>query len=213
MKKYDYVIFDLDGTLINTLEGITVAINHALKALNLPYQYEESEVQIFIGRGARRLFKLAMKREFSEEEYELYLKYYEEDQVVSKCYEGVEETLTKLEQAKVKLLIYSNKPDKLLQVLIKDKLKTIDFLVVQGQHNDYPPKPNVDLLVKILNENGLDNQKGLYIGDSVVDILTAKNANLDSCIVSFGYGNKKEIEDETPTFYINKFNELLDIVL
>lgn len=213
MNKYDFVIFDLDGTLINTLEGITVAINHALNALNMPYQYSDAEVQTFIGRGARRLFKLAMKRDFSEEEYNLYLKYYEEDQVVSNCYEGVKDTLKELQNHNVKLLIYSNKPDKLLQVLIKDKLPEIDFLVVQGQHNDYPPKPNVDLLMKILDNNGLNNKKGLYVGDSVVDILTAKSAWLDSCIVTFGYGNKKEIEDETSTYYIDKFNELLSIIL
>ena len=91
--KFDFVVFDLDGTLINTLEGITVSVNHALKELKIPYEYSEEEVKTFIGRGARRLFRLAMKREFSEEEYELYLKYYKEDQIVSTVYEGVEETL------------------------------------------------------------------------------------------------------------------------
>ena len=211
--KFDFVVFDLDGTLINTLEGITVSVNHALKALNVPYQYEEKEVKTFIGRGARRLFRLALKREFSEEEYELYLKYYKEDQIVSSVYEGVEETLKTLEENGIKLLIYSNKPNEVSQPLIKAKLGDINFLHIQGQDPQYPPKPDVTLLLKLLKKYNLIDKKGLYVGDSIVDIETAKNANLENCILTYGYGDKKEIEEGSPTYKINKFEDLIKIVL
>jgi len=211
--KFDFIVFDLDGTLINTLEGITVSINHALNALNLPYQYDEAEVQTFIGRGARRLFRLAMKREFSEEEYKLYLKYYKEDQIVSSVYDGVLETLRTLNKEGVKLLIYSNKPDEISQPLIKAKLPDIDFLCIQGQNPAYPPKPDVTLLIDILKKNDLIEKKGIYVGDSIVDIETARNAKLEECVVSYGYGDKKEIEDGSPTYKIDSFKDLLKIVL
>lgn len=213
MTKYDYLIFDLDGTLINTLEGITVSVNHTLKELKIPYEYSEEEVKTFIGRGARRLFRLAMKREFSEEEYELYLKYYKEDQIVSSVYEGVEETLKTLEENGIKLLIYSNKPNEVSQPLIKAKLGDINFLHIQGQDPQYPPKPDVTLLLKLLKKYNLIDKKGLYVGDSIVDIETAKNANLENCILTYGYGDKKEIEEGSPTYKINKFEDLIKIVL
>lgn len=211
--KFDFVIFDLDGTLINTLEGITVSVNHALKELKIPYEYSEEEVKTFIGRGARRLFRLAMKREFSEEEYELYLKYYKEDQIVSTVYEGVEETLKILEENGIKLLIYSNKPNEVSQPLIKAKLGNINFLHIQGQDPQYPPKPDVTLLLKLLKKYDLIDKKGLYVGDSIVDIETARNANLENCILTYGYGDKKEIEEGSPTYKINKFEDLIKIVL
>ena len=211
--KFDFVVFDLDGTLINTLEGITVSVNHALKELKIPYEYSEEEVKTFIGRGARRLFRLAMKREFSEEEYELYLKYYKEDQIVSTVYEGVEETLKILEENGIKLLIYSNKPNEVSQPLIKAKLGSINFLHIQGQDPQYPPKPDVTLLLKLLKKYDLIDKKGLYVGDSIVDIETARNANLENCILTYGYGDKKEIEEGSPTYKINKFEDLIKIVL
>ncbi len=211
--KFDFVVFDLDGTLINTLEGITVSVNHALKELKIPYEYSEEEVKTFIGRGARRLFRLAMKREFSEEEYELYLKYYKEDQIVSTVYEGVEETLKILEENGIKLLIYSNKPNEVSQPLIKAKLGNINFLHIQGQDPQYPPKPDVTLLLKLLKKYDLIDKKGLYVGDSIVDIETARNANLENCILTYGYGDKKEIEEGSPTYKINKFEDLIKIVL
>ena len=211
--KFDFVVFDLDGTLINTLEGITVSVNHALKELKIPYEYSEEEVKTFIGRGARRLFRLALKRDFSEEEYKLYLKYYKEDQIVSSVYEGVEETLKTLEENGIKLLIYSNKPNEVSQPLIKAKLGDINFLHIQGQDPQYPPKPDVTLLLKLLKKYNLIDKKGLYVGDSIVDIETAKNANLENCILTYGYGDKKEIEEGSPTYKINKFEDLIKIVL
>ena len=211
--KFDFVVFDLDGTLINTLKGITVSVNHALKELKIPYEYSEEEVKTFIGRGARRLFRLALKRDFSEEEYKLYLKYYKEDQIVSSVYEGVEETLKTLEENGIKLLIYSNKPNEVSQPLIKAKLGDINFLHIQGQDPQYPPKPDVTLLLKLLKKYNLIDKKGLYVGDSIVDIETAKNANLENCILTYGYGDKKEIEEGSPTYKINKFEDLIKIVL
>ena len=85
--------------------------------------------------------------------------------------------------------------------------------MIQGQHPDYPPKPDVTLLKDILKRNNLDSKRGIYVGDSIIDILTARNAGLENCVVTYGYGDKKEIEDGSPTYLINSFKDLLKIVL
>ena len=94
----NFVVFDLDGTLIDTLTGLTEAVNKTLKELNLPYSYKRDEVMTFIGRGAKRLFNLATKNENNPAEFTLFLKIYEKDQYISEPYEHVLETLKELEK-------------------------------------------------------------------------------------------------------------------
>ena len=210
MEKF--VCFDLDGTLIDTLTGITKAVNVTLKEIGLPYQYDKKTVETFIGRGAKRLFNLASKNNEKPADFDLFLKNYEKYQYVSEPFLGVVETLKELENRGYKLIIFSNKPDDILQKLIKEKLGEINFIKVQGQDKNYPPKPDVTLLKKILVENGLNEIDGFYVGDSVVDILTARNINMKCAIVSFGYGNKEEIDQEKPDYYLDNFSDLLEIL-
>ena len=210
MKKF--VCFDLDGTLIDTLTGITKAVNVTLKEIGLPYQYDKNTVKTFIGRGAKRLFNLACKNNEKPADFNLFLENYEKYQYVSEPFNGVVDTLKELENRAYSLLIFSNKPDEILQKLIKDKLGEINFIKVQGQDNKYPPKPDVTLLKKILAENDLLAENGLYVGDSVVDILTAKNINMKCAIMSFGYGDKKDINQEKPDYCFDDFKDLLNIL-
>ena len=210
MEKF--VCFDLDGTLIDTLTGITKAVNITLKEIGLPYQYDKKTVETFIGRGAKRLFNLAFKNNEKPADFDLFLKNYEKYQYVSEPFLGVVETLKELENRGYKLIIFSNKPDDILQKLIKEKLGEINFIKVQGQDKNYPPKPDVTLLKKILVENGLNEIDGFYVGDSVVDILTARNINMKCAIMSFGYGNKEEIDQEKPDYYLDNFSDLLEIL-
>ena len=206
---FDYIVFDLDGTLIDTLEGLTVAVNKTMEQLNLKYHYSKEEVKTFIGRGAKRLLTLALKREFSEEEFELFLHNYEAFQYVSKPFKNVIETLKILNAKNIPLIIYSNKPDEILQKLITASLKGINFLYIQGQDLNYPPKPDVTLLNKIIAKFNLFNKKGLYVGDSIVDIQTANNANMKCLILTYGYGKMEEMDKEENKTYIKDFKEIL----
>lgn len=207
---FDYIVFDLDGTLIDTLEGLTVAVNKTMEQLNLKYHYSKEEVKTFIGRGAKRLLTLALKRDFSEEEFKLFLTNYESYQYVSKPFKNVVETLKILNDKNVPLIIYSNKPDAILQKLITVCLKDVNFLYIQGQDLNYPPKPDVTLLNKIIAKFDLFNKKGLYVGDSIVDILTANNANMKCLILTYGYGKIEEMNKEENKTYINDFKEILN---
>lgn len=206
---FDYVVFDLDGTLIDTLEGLTVAVNKTMEQLNLKYHYSKEEVKTFIGRGAKRLLTLALKREFSEEEFELFLHNYEAFQYVSKPFKNVIETLKILNAKNIPFIIYSNKPDEILQKLITASLKGVNFLYIQGQDLNYPPKPDVTLLNKIIAKFNLFNKKGLYVGDSIVDIQTANNANMKCLILTYGYGKIEEMDKEENKAYIKDFKEIL----
>lgn len=208
----NFVVFDLDGTLIDTLTGLTEAVNLTLKEINKPYHYSKDEVKTFIGRGARRLFTLATKNNFSEDDFALYLKNYEKCQYISEPFEGVIGTLTYLKEKGYKLVIYSNKPNEILQKLIKNKLGMIEFDYIQGQDNNYPPKPDITLLNKIFSELNLKSEDGIYVGDSIVDLETAKNAKMECVIFSFGYGDQEEIKNAKPDYYFDKFVDLKEIL-
>lgn len=207
-----FVVFDLDGTLIDTLTGLTEAVNLTLKEINKPYIYTKEEVKTFIGRGAKRLFALAFKNDNNPAEFELFLKNYERCQYISEVFPGVKKTLLSLKEKGYKLIIYSNKPDSILQKLVKEKLGDADFSYVQGQDNRYPPKPDITLLTNILNKLNLKAEDGIYVGDSIVDLETARNASMKCVIFSFGYGDQKEIIDSSPDFYFDKFEQLNEIL-
>ena len=211
----NFVVLDLDGTILDTLEGITKAVNKALKFYNYDYEYDRATVKTFIGNGARRLFLLATKqKEFNielEKQYVKFCEFYEEEQYVSKPYKGVKETLKKLNDLNIGIIVYSNKPNFLLQNVMKSCFPEINFLALQGQVEEYPVKPDVTLLNKILKEHKLYNINGLYVGDSYVDNLTAMNAQMDFLFCNYGYAkdgdNLKILGSE-----ISNFSEILDFL-
>ena len=183
-----------------------------MKELNLPYKYSYDEVKTFIGRGAKRLFELALKRSFSDDEFNLFLKNYEKCQYISEPYKGVLSTLKELEDKGIKLIIYSNKPDAILQKLCKSKLFSINFVKIQGKDKSFLPKPDVTLLKEILLKNDLLDKQGLFVGDSVVDVETAKNINLKCAILTYGYGIKEDFIKEKPDYYLNSFEDVKKII-
>lgn len=208
----DYIVFDLDGTLLDTLEGLTLAVNKILKELHLDYSYLKEEVRTFIGNGAFKLLSRALKRDPSEEEFNLFLKIYEETQYVSKAFPNVIDTLKELEEKHIKLIVFSNKPNDILQKLVSSNLKDINFAYVQGQDFSYPPKPDVTLLISIINKLHLENKIGLYVGDSIVDVLTARNAKLESLILTYGYGNILELKADKTIKLIDDFKEVKNYI-
>ena len=162
----------------------------------------------FIGNGAHKLLTKALKRKPTEEEFALFLKKYESCQYVSKAFPNVISTLKELENIGIKLIILSNKPDYILQKLIANNLKGIKFSYIQGQDFNYPPKPDVTLLNVILKKLDLIDKKGLFVGDSIVDVLTANNANLNSIILTYGYGKKEDLNNEKAIKLIDNFEEV-----
>ncbi len=211
--KSKFIVFDLDGTLINTLYGIREALNEALKELNIPLNYSLEETKTFIGNGAKVLFTKALKRDYSSEEFDLFLKNYEKDQYISPVFPHVIETLKELKNRGYLLFCNSNKPDSILQKLMANKFaKDIDlFTDIIGDSTKFNRKPSPDYVNYIVEKFDLTKEGSYYVGDSVVDLNTAKNSDLKSVIVSYGYGDNNFKKDQYITKVIDDFKELLDI--
>ena len=211
--KSKFIVFDLDGTLINTLYGIREALNETLKELNIPSTYSLDETKTFIGNGAKVLFAKALKRDFSAEEFNLFLKNYEKDQYISPFFPNVIETLKELKNRGYRLFCNSNKPDSILQKLMANKFgESINlFDNIIGDSTKFNRKPSPDYVNYIVEKFDLTKDGSYYVGDSVVDLNTAKNSSLKSIIVSYGYGDNEFKNDTYITKVIDNFEILLDI--
>lgn len=213
MKKF--VIFDFDGTLLDTLKGLTNASNLLMEKFNYPYRYSYDEVKEFIGDGARKLFlRLIHRSDFDEElekQYQEFLKYYEETQYISPPFKGVIKTLKKLNKDGIKIIIYSNKPDDILNKIVNASLKDIKILKTQGFVEGYKVKPDVTLLNRILKENNLSPYEGLYVGDSYTDYLTAMNLHMDMIFLTYGYCHKED-QDKFSCIKLNNFQDILNYI-
>ncbi len=210
MEKF--IVFDCDGTLLNTLPGIKEALNVTLKELNLNYEYNLEEVKNFIGGGVKRLFNLGLKRDFNDDELNLMLSNYKKYQYLAKPYDNVIETLKYLNEKGIKLFVYSNKPHDLLKEVIDINFPKDLFIEVQGDNFIYKRKPDPEYLNSLFKKYKLNLKDGYYMGDSIFDLETARNANLKAIIYTNGFGDYEEIKNKNPDYMIKDFNELKEII-
>ena len=210
------IIFDLDGTILNTLVDLKNAVNHGLKSRNLP-EKDLEYVRTAIGNGTQVLIKRCCPKEISEEEREIvfanfknyYLMHFADN---TKPYEGILEMLKSL-TSKCKLAVVSNKDHDLTTKLINKEFNGL-FDIVQGSYFDQPKKPNPYLINKIIKENKLDKKECLYIGDTNIDKESANNAELEYLLINYGYRTKEELEKMCPNdTSISTVNELYNNIL
>ncbi len=183
------ILFDLDGTLLNTLEDLHDSVNHTLRELGYPERSQE-EVRRFVGNGARRLMHLAVPEGADgEEAFLLFHGHYDAHcQIKTRPYEGIPKALNQL-QKKYPIAIVSNKPDSAVKLLCADYFPGIYAL---GESAACPRKPAPDMVhqaMKILNV-----ERCIYVGDSEVDVLTAQNAGVPCLSVLWGFRTKEEIQ-------------------
>ena len=210
------IIFDLDGTILNTLVDLKNAVNHGLKTRNLPEKDLEF-VRNAIGNGTQVLVKRCCPEDISEEERAIvfatfknyYLEHYADN---TRPYEGIVDMLKKL-KGQVKLGVVSNKDHDLVIKLINKEFPGL-FDIVQGSYFDKPKKPNPYLIDKIIKENNLNKKDCLYVGDTNIDKESATNAGLDYLLVNYGYRTKEELEKMCPTdTSISSVDELYNSIL
>ena len=190
------VIFDLDGTILDTLQDLKNAVNHALNFYNYPEKDLEF-VRKAIGNGTQVLIKRCTPCTISEEEYkavfksfkEYYLSHYDD---CTRPYVGIKDLLCAL-KGKCCIAVVSNKDNDLVQRLINKEFPGL-FDIIQGSYLDRPKKPDPYLIDKILDENNINKNDCLYIGDTNVDKESALNAGLSYQLVSYGYRTKEELE-------------------
>lgn len=199
------VIFDLDGTLLNTIADLAAAANHALGALGFPRRAEEECVR-FVGNGVTKLLERALPEgaktpENVERMRTEFFKYYDAhlwDK--TQPYPGVTELLETLQARGALLAVASNKYQSATERLVKHFFPQVRFSAVFGQRGGVPVKPDPEIVHDILLACGVQKEDVLYVGDSDVDMQTAQNAGVRACAVTWGFRSRELLETFHPDF-------------
>ena len=203
------VLFDLDGTLLNTLEDLADATNHALAQFGHPPR-TLMEVRRFIGNGAENQIRMSLpddNKEDLQQVLALYKPYYTAHcQIKTRPYEGVLAALNILGE-KYPIAIVSNKPDSAVKALCADYFPGIYAL---GETAGCPRKPAADMVFKAMRDIGVD--RCVYVGDSEVDVLTARNAKVPCVCVLWGFRDREDMAAVGGEIYCEKTEDLVRII-
>lgn len=211
-------IFDLDGTLLNTLEDIANACNRMLQNHVMPCHPVDCYKNM-VGDGFPRLVERALpqtiKIDLSPEKFKNFIsearEFYSSGMMDNTLpYPDIQKTLRDLIKNHVSLAILSNKPDELTRKLAQHYFPDINFIFVRGAINPFPPKPDTTLLSKLLESYNIHNPI-YYIGDSKVDIMLAKKLGIFSVGVSWGFRGVEELVKEKADYIIESPRDLLNI--
>lgn len=215
MKKL--VIFDLDGTLLNTIADLGEAVNHALAKNGFP-EHPIDAYTVMVGNGVRRLIERAIPSEARSDEVinrllASFKEYYDEHLCDGTTpYPGIEPLLAELQQRGIAVAVASNKYESAVKKLISHFFPGIAFASVCGQIDGYPPKPDPSVVFRLLSEAPMPKADVLYVGDSAVDIETARRACVDSAAVTWGFRPMHELIAANPTHIATSAAELLTII-
>lgn len=209
------IIFDLDGTLLDTSKDITNSVNYVLEKHGYKV-LKVREVLKNLGYGSKYLIKNSLPEGISNHEFELihqaYLTYYQDhNDILTTPYEGVLDLVNKLKVRGLKLALISNKDNSDVQSLIPKHFGAA-FDVIYGTLKGFPNKPDSYLVNLTLNDLKVDNKQAIYIGDSEVDFQTAQNANLEFIAVSWGFRTKEFLENKGIRQIVDNPDELLNLI-
>ncbi len=209
-------IFDLDGTLIDSLYDLAIAGNYLMETLGYPTHPIEA-YKMFVGSGIRQLILRAIPKEEIEridtnQAMKLYMDYYSQHcSENTTIYPYIEDTLNKLKQDGYILAVVTNKPDAIAKKIVKD-LFNDTFSYVYGQVEDIPVKPNPTLVNRILEKTNCLKENVYYIGDSDVDVYTAKNAEVMSIGCLWGNRSKDELKNAGAHFLASDARDIIQII-
>lgn len=236
MNRYKTIIWDLDGTLMDTLKDLMLAVNYALRVNGMPERTID-EVRQFVGNGVRRLVERSVPESIRQgmstpdsRESILFDKvftdfkgyYVQHCQDNSGLYAGMHATLQALKERGVRMAVVSNKLQKGVTELCESKVKTLDtgemicmmdyMDVAIGERPEVARKPAPDMVYKALEEMGIDKEGVVYVGDSDVDIATARNAGLPCISVLWGFRDKEFLIEHGATTCIEAPQDILEYV-
>ena len=208
------IIFDLDGTLFDSLEDLKNSLNTVLEKNNLK-QHNSEQYRDFIGNGMQKLVERAIPKDYRDKDLilEQFLdeygrRYYE----ASKPYEGINALLKALNKKGVKIAICTNKKQEYTDEIVKRFFPDIDFISVVGHRNDGLNKPSAHYPKLIAKEMGLKPNQVYFIGDSDVDMQTALNANMKPIGVAWGFRSTEELKEAGAIQIVKKAKDILKLV-
>lgn len=215
MKKL--AIFDLDGTLLNTIEDLGYAANHALQAHGYP-THSIASYPFFVGNGVRRLIERVLPEDARTEAtidrlLSTFKEYYNDHNTdYTKPYEGIPELLSLLSSRGVAIAVASNKYQAATEKLISHFFPTLSFIAVEGQKEGVPVKPDPSIVFEILAKAKTPKADTIYIGDSGVDMETARRACVDSVGVTWGFRPEKELVENHADTIVNSPGDIEKLV-
>ena len=214
--RYKLVIFDLDGTLLDTIDDLKEAVNHAMSLRGFP-TFTRDEVMAMVGHGARNLMRKALPLGHKDDDmvnaaYDDFKAYYiTHIDVHTKPFPGIHDLLTQLHQEGVMLAVASNKFQEGTEHLIKEFFPEIPFVAVLGGRPDFPLKPDPEIVNEVLGKAGIEKEDAVMIGDSDTDMETATNGGIKGIAVNWGYRDMSSNENilvanlvEELFFYLKK---------
>ena len=214
---YKVAIFDLDGTLLDTLKDLADACNFALRSYGFP-EHQIEEYKYFLGNGAYKLIERALpigKKDGETVDKVLteFKKYYEKHKSdFTKPYDGIEDLLIALKEAGIKTAVVSNKPHE-FAVEIVERYFAKSFDIVFGKREGYLAKPDPTTVIETLNHFKCKKEEAVYIGDSDVDMFTGKNAGLFSIGVAWGFRGARELSAAGANKIVYTSEELLSEII
>lgn len=215
VPMYSHIIFDLDGTLVESLPGIASALNAALTGLSLP-THGDAIVLSFIGDGARTLCKRAAQDQSDDVVEALYASFMQEYPKTWKngtlVYAGIQDLISTLKEKQCTLSILSNKPHDFTVEMVDYFFPEKPFDLVVGQREGISQKPDPSGVHELLGDLGQSSAKTILVGDSTIDVVTARNAGINSAAVTWGYHDKAKLAAVTPKHTAQTIEQLLEIL-
>lgn len=212
--KYKAVIWDMDGTILDTLGDLHDSVNYTLGTVGYPPRTFE-QTRCSVGNGLRTLVALSVPDGENDPRFEELFAtmkeyYMAHSQIKTRPYDGIKEVLDTLKDKGIKMAVVSNKLDKAVKVLARDLYPQMDYAL--GEIEGVARKPAPDMVEMALTELGVDKSEAVYIGDSEVDVLTAKNSGLDCISVLWGFRKKEELLPHGASVFAETPSELVSLV-
>lgn len=212
------IIFDLDGTLLNTVADLAASTNHALASLGYP-THATAAYHLMIGNGINKLFERALPQAAQTEENilrvrHLFIPHYDKHNTdASTPYPGISNLLNGLQASGKMLAVASNKYQAATEKLAAHYFPSIKFVAVLGQREGVTPKPDPTIVTEILGIAQVKKEEVLYVGDSGVDMQTAIHAGVAACGVTWGFRPRAELESFHPTYLVDKAADIRALIV
>lgn len=213
MNETKLIIFDLDGTLLDTVADLAFSVNHALAKNGFPSHAIEA-YKYFVGNGVNKLIERSLPEGYGteanialiKEDFRNFYDKHSADHTVP--YDGIRELLQTLQKEGLMLAVASNKYHSATESLIREIFPEIAFAAVYGQREGKPPKPDPSIVLDILQRTSVMATEALYVGDSGVDMLTAANSGVRSVGVTWGFRSREELVEAGACHIANKPDEV-----